>query len=108
MKERIYFPPSPEGRWGWCSGPGSHPKRQSLSVPSLAAPLDGSRPIAWLPSPGPSVCAQKGGGQGSGQWPEAPFRHSILPLPGPSESHIPLESKQSRKVTIYPSSDNLR
>lgn len=37
MKERIYFPPSQEGRQGCCSGPGALPGRQSLSAPSLPA-----------------------------------------------------------------------
>ena len=105
----------PSGLMQWPQGPPKAP------VPLRAFPAGSPgrlSPHSLLPSPGPSVCAQTGGGQGGGQWREAgpatsvPLKKPcpdtpILPLPGPGESHTPLESKWSRKA-ISPSGDNLR
>lgn len=84
MKER--FPSLPlrkaVGLMQWPQGPPKAP------VPLRAFPAGSPgrlSPHSLLPSPGPSVCAQTGGGQGGGQWREA----------GPATS-VPLEETLSR------------
>ena len=115
---KISFPPSQEGRQGLCSGPRAHPRHQSLSAPSLPAPQDGSRPTACCRALDPPSVLKQGAGRvvGNGEklvqprlspWKKPCPDTPILPLPGPGESHTPLESKWSRKA-ISPSGDNLR